>query len=146
MALLSSVIATLLDTPAVLRWRHLNSFPEWSSSDGYTSNQEPWFQVATDYTQCTQWGSNLSPILSIPLHVPPVVWEEYPSSPPSLLPKCSPFTERVPAGRQCHHSAASSSAWLNTGAKVQTQRDQGRNNMLSKEKNNITHSYFSLLH
>lgn len=39
---------------------------------------------------------------------------------PSSLNAHATLTRSVPAGRQCHHSAASSSARLNTGAKVQT--------------------------
>lgn len=39
---------------------------------------------------------------------------------PSSLNAHPTITGSVPAGRQCHHSAASSSARLNTGAKVQT--------------------------
>lgn len=39
---------------------------------------------------------------------------------PSSLNAHPALTGSVPAGRQCHHSAASSSARLNTGAKVQT--------------------------
>lgn len=43
-----------------------------------------------------------------------------PHRPPSLNARPPPFTASLPAGRQCHHSAASPSARLNTGAKVQT--------------------------
>lgn len=43
-----------------------------------------------------------------------------PHRPSSLNARPPPFTASLPAGRQCHHSAASSSARLNTGAKVQT--------------------------
>lgn len=59
-----------------------------------------------------------------------------------------PFAASVPAGRQCHHSAASSSARLNTGAKVQTAVGSGRraladtcNNTLWKKKNKQTTSH-----
>lgn len=61
--------------------------------------------------------------------------EGCPSSAPSLLPKLphptpaphlAPIAASVPTGRQCHHSAASSSARLNTGPKVQTAARAGR--------------------
>lgn len=68
--------------------------------------------------------------------------------PPLPLFSPPPFIASVPAGRQCHHSAASSSARLNTGPKVQTAARAGRC-VLSithvckkkKKKNYITHTH-----
>lgn len=51
-----------------------------------------------------------------------VLLQPCPSSPNAR----TPFTVSVPAGRQCHHSAASSSAQLNTVAKVQTAARSGK--------------------
>lgn len=47
-------------------------------------------------------------------------------TPPQPAPHLAPITASVPVGRQCHHSAASSSARLNTGPKVQTAARAGR--------------------
>lgn len=47
-------------------------------------------------------------------------------TPPQPAPHLAPIIASVPVGRQCHHSAASSSARLNTGPKVQTAARAGR--------------------
>lgn len=89
--------------------------------------------VPKQITPCTledwDWVTATSPPPTPPpdggrcilLHVPPVEWEGCPSlGRPSSRNAHPTLTGSLPTGRQCHHSAASSSARLNTGAKVQT--------------------------
>lgn len=118
------------------------------------SEKGPQFHVQTDYTVSAE-GLGLLEVaatsspdascgMSHLLHEKGVLLLACPSS----LNARPPFAASLPAGRQCHHSAASSSAWLNTGAKVQTAAGSGEvrthrhicSNTLW-EKNKLHHTY-----
>lgn len=71
--------------------------------------------------------------------------------PPSLMLSAN-SQQACQAGRQCHHSAASSSARLNTGSKVRTAAGSGRctlpdtcNYTLAENKLHRTHTHFLIL-